>query len=457
MGPNLSKKWGPLQGMFKALSRLFSRLRQRDMLSTLARGAGIAFVIQATGTGLKYLTQILLARWMGASEYGIYAYAFTWANLLSVFATLGFTTGVLRFVPEYLAKKDWVHLRGLIRRVRQIVFLAGIVLAAVSGLVLLSLRSPQMDVSALLLGMGLVPLLALTSVQTEIVRGTQRIALAYTLPMLLQPVLALGTAFFLLNVLGALTGVATIGASVFAVLAVLGIQSRGLIRVVPREALLASPSYETVRWLRVSFPLLLVSGSLIVLNQADILMIGIFIGPKEAGIYTAATKTAALVSFVLVAVNAIAAPMISELHAKRDCEKLQEMVNTATRWMFWPSLGVTLGLMLFGGAILGLFGPEFVAGWRALLLLALGQIVNATVGPVGYLLSLTGFQGLCARVYVCSAFVNVVLNIVAIPMFGIVGAALSTAITMVLWNIWLHALVVRELGVCPSIICSGSK
>ena len=435
--------------MFKALPRLLSRLRQQDMLATLARGAGIAFVIQATGTGLRYLTQVLLARWMGASEYGVYAYAFTWANLLSVFATLGFTTGVLRFVPEYLTKRDWAHLRGLIRRVRQLVFLAGIVLAAVGGLVLLFLRSPQMDVSALLLGMGLVPLLALMSVQTEMVRGTQRIALAYAPPMLLQPVLALGTAFFVLKALGALTGVATIGAFTLAVLVVLAVQSRGLIRVLPREALLAPPSYETSGWLRVSLPLLLVSGSLIVLNQADILMIGFFLGPREAGIYTAATKTAALVSFVLVAVNAIAAPMISELHAKGDREKLQEMVSAAARWMFWPSLGVTLGLVLFGGAVLGFFGAEFSEGYLALVLLALGQLVNASVGPVGYLMSLTGHQDLSARVYGLSALVNVGLNALLIPIWGLLGAAVATMVAMVLWNVWLYGLVGRLLGIRP--------
>ncbi|BBL81901.1 flippase [Thermus thermophilus] len=433
--------------MFKILPQLLSRLRQQDILATLARGAGIAFVIQATGTGLKYLTQVLLARWMGATEYGVYAYAFTWANLLSVFATLGFTTGVLRFVPEYLAKKDWAHMRGLIRRVRQLVLLAGIVLAAVGGLALIVLRSPQMDVSTLLLGMGLVPLLALMSMQMEMVRGMQRIALAYAPPMLLQPVLALGTAFIVLKAMGALTSVATIGAFMLAVLVVLGVQSQGLIRVLPREALLAPPSYETVGWLRVSFPLLLVSGSLIVLNQSDILMIGIFIGPKEAGIYTAATKTAALVSFVLVAVNAIAAPMISEFHAKGDREKLQEMVSAAAQWMFWPSLGATLGLALFGRAVLGFFGPEFAEGYWALVLLALGQLVNASVGPVGYLMSLTGHQNLSAWVYGLSALVNIGLNALLIPIWGLVGAALATMTTMVLWNVWLYALVRRLLGI----------
>ncbi len=435
--------------MFKALPRVLSRLRQQDMLATLARGAGIAFAIQATGTGLKYLTQLLLARWMGASEYGVYAYAFTWANLLSVFATLGFTTGVLRFVPEYLTKKDWAHLHGFIRRVRQLVFLAGIVLATVGGLVLLLLRSPQMDVSALLLGMGLVPLLALMSVQMEMVRGTQRIALAYAPPMLLQPVLALGTAFFVLKAFGALTGVATIGAFILAVLVVLIVQSRGLIRVVPRKGLLVTPSYETARWLRVSFPLLLVSGSLIVLNQSDILMIGIFIGPMEAGIYTAATKTAALVSFVLVAVNAIAAPMIAEFHAKGDLENLQRMSSAAARWMFWPSLSLTMGLLLLGRPILGLFGSEFPEGYPALVLLALGQLVNASVGPVGYLMSLTGHQDLSARVYGLSALVNIGLNALLIPIWGLVGAAVATTAAMILWNVWLYRLVRGLLRIKP--------
>ena len=433
--------------MLKALPRVFNRLRQQDMLATLARGAGIAFVIQAGGTGLKYLTQVLLARWMGASEYGVFAYAFTWANLLSVFATLGFTTGVLRFVPEYFAKKDWAHLGGLIRRVRQLVFLAGLVLAAAGSLLVLFLWPHQTDVSTLLLGMGLVPLLALMGVQSEIVRGMQRIALAYAPPMLLQPVLALGAAFFVLETLGVLTGVTAVGALILAVSVVVGLQNWSLIRAVPQEAVLAPPRYETSEWLRISLPLLLVAGSFIVLNQADILMVGVYIGHKEAGIYSAATKTAALVSFVLVAVNAIAAPMIAEFHAKGDRERLQKMVSAAARWMFWPSLGMALGLILFGERVLELFGSEFTEGYWPLVLLVVGQLANASMGPVGYLMSLTGYQDLSARVYGLSALVNVVLNAFLIPIWGLLGAAVATATTMVLWNVWFYILVRRLLGI----------
>ena len=433
--------------MLKALPRIFNRLRQQDMLATLARGAGIAFVIQAAGTGLKYFTQVLLARWMGATEYGVYTYAFTWANLLSVFAALGFTTGVLRFVPEYLAKKDWTHLRGLTLCVRQLVLLAGLVLGVVIGITLPILRLPQMDASALLLGMGLVPSIALMNVQMEMARGTRRIALAYAPPMLVQPMLALGTAFFVLKALGELTSVATIGAFMLAVLVVLIVQSWGLVYALPREVFSVPPSYETARWLRVSLPLLFVSGSLIVLNQSDILMVGIFLGPREAGVYTAATKTAALVSFVLVAVNAIVAPMIAEFHAKGDRVKLQEMVSVAARWMFWPSLGATLGLILFGGRVLEWFGQDFADGYWALVLLTVGQLVNASVGPVGYLMSLTGHQDLGARVYSVSALVNVGLNGLFIPKWGLVGAAVATTATMVLWNAWLYCLVRRVLGI----------
>ncbi|AEB12562.1 flippase [Marinithermus hydrothermalis] len=432
--------------MLKALPRFLTRLKQQDMLATLARGAGIAFVLQASGTGLKYLTQVLLARWMGAAEYGVYAYAFTWANLLSVLATLGFTTGSLRFVPEYLAKEDWAHLRGFIRRVRQLVLLAGLLLAAVGGGILILLHSPQMNTTALLLGMALVPLLALVSVQREMVRGTRRIALAYAPPMVLQPVLVLVAAFLMLSSLGGLTGVAALSAFALALLIVLGVQGWGLVQTLPQEAVSMPPRYETARWWRVSFPLLLVSGSLIVLNQADILMIGIFLGPKEAGIYMAATKTAALVSFVLVAVNAIVAPMISELHTKGDREELQRMVSAAVRWMFWPSLSVTLGLLLLGRVVLGLFGTEFPMGYSALVLLALGQLVNASVGPVGYLMSLTGHQDLSAWVYGLSALVNIGLNALLIPIWGLIGAALATMAAMVLWNAWLYVLVYRFLG-----------
>jgi len=423
------------------------RIRTPDSLAFLARGASVALAIQISGAGMKYVIQILFARWMGPAEYGSYIYAFTWAQLLGVLAGLGLTTGVLRFIPEYLASRDWSRLRGVVKRSRQLTFITGFVFATFSTIVIVQLHPSQIHIPSLLVGLWLVPLLALLNLQMEMTRGTRRIALAYMPPLLIYPALAAGAAFLVLRVSGALTSVSALGAVSMALMVVLSIQAFGFKRALPREADHVTPYYETARWLRVSFPLLLIAGFFIVLNQADILLIGLLRGPKEAGIYAAATKTAALVSFVLTAFNSITAPMIASLHASADRSSLQRVVSAATRWTFWPSLIIALGLILFGGPILKLFGSDFAAGRWPLALLSLGQLANASAGPVGYLMSLTGYQDLSARVYGLSALVNVILNAAIIPIWGLAGAALVTMSTMVLWNVWLYFLVKRHLGV----------
>ncbi len=130
------------------------------MFTSLALGSVVAFLIQATGAGILYLSQILFARWMGPVEYGGYAFAFSWAQLLAALSGLGFTTGVLRFIPQYLSVRDWERLRGVIFRSRQLTFLTGVVIAAIGTLVLLLLQPRTFNTVTLVLGTLLAPLFA---------------------------------------------------------------------------------------------------------------------------------------------------------------------------------------------------------------------------------------------------------------------------------------------------------
>ena len=109
-------------------------------------------------------------------------------------------------------------------------------------------------------------------------------------------------------------------------------------------------------------------------------------------------------------------------------------------------------LILFADRVLGLFGSDFVAARWEMTILILGQLVNVGAGSVGYLMEMTGHHKKCAYVFGCSALLNLVLNGILIPTLGIMGAAIATAVTMALWNIWLHQLVVKHIGVQPSII-----
>ena len=92
------------------------------------------------------------------------------------------------------------------------------------------------------------------------------------------------------------------------------------------------------------------------------------------------------------------------------------------------------------------FGPAFESGAVCVLCLAFGQLVNALCGPVMYLLNMTGHERVAQRILWVAALLNLALNVWAIPRFGILGAAASTAATMVLWNVAAAVAVHRRLG-----------
>ncbi len=210
--------------------------------------------------------------------------------------------------------------------------------------------------------------------------------------------------------------------------------------------------YETAQWWQIALPLTLMSGSHMVLTHTDTLMIGLLLNAQQVGLYSAALKTSAWVPFILSAVNAMAAPLIASLYAQQDRAGLQHLVSTIARWMFYPALAMAIAIAACSRPILQLFGTEFIAAQGALMILMLGQLVNVGAGSVGYLMTMTAYQNQAAYVLAMSALVNIVLNLVGIHFFGIVGAAMATALSMAMWNSWLYVLVVRKLGVRPSIL-----
>lgn len=201
----------------------------------------------------------------------------------------------------------------------------------------------------------------------------------------------------------------------------------------------------------VALPLLLIVGFELVLSETDIVMVGAFLGAKSAGVYTAASKTSALVTMIVVSVNAIAAPMYSSLWARGRVEELAELAHRVAVWVFWPSLLVSIFLAVGAKPILGLFGSEFSDASWVLIVLLVGHLISAATGSVGYLMTLTGHQREAAHVYGGVAILHLAVSAVAIPLLGTIGAAMAISFSVTVWNLWLHRLVVRRLGIHPSI------
>jgi O-antigen/teichoic acid export membrane protein len=438
-------------------SHVGNRLGSSDVIGILFRGASIAMFIQIAGNGIGYAGQILLARWLGVGNYGNFTYLITWAQVFTIGALVGMDLGIVRFVPEYIFHKDQQRLRGILRWSRLLVLMAGIPLAGASAWILYFVRPIPSSTITLLLGSLLIPLFALSGIQTEIIRSIKRIAWAYGPPILLQPFLLLGVAYAFVRVLGGLTDFLSLVALLISICFVVLLQGV-VIRKAFSELTRNGPAiYEARGWLKVSFPLLFNSIFSILLLRVDTLAVGYYLGSEEVGIYGAAVKTATMIGITLLAANTIVAPLITSYFTRRDMAGLQDIVSLATLGSFGLSLVIGLGVMLLSGPILGAFGGEFVRARFPLLILIIGQLVNVGSGSVGLLMVLTGYERQSVFVLGCCALITSVFCIVVIPSFGIIGAAAVSMFGLSLWNVWAYRLVVKNIGIRPSIFFAMRK
>ena len=147
--------------------------QQSDLLRTLVRGAGAALSIQIMSAIAIYVSQILLARWLGVTEYGIYDYAIALGLSLAFLAGLGLPTAVLRFIPKYRFEQDWRHLRGIIWGSWQQTLIASVITAIFSTVILQRSATYQglEHSKALIFGVWIVPLMALANLQQQIARA----------------------------------------------------------------------------------------------------------------------------------------------------------------------------------------------------------------------------------------------------------------------------------------------
>jgi O-antigen/teichoic acid export membrane protein len=185
------------------------------------------------------------------------------------------------------------------------------------------------------------------------------------------------------------------------------------------------------------------------LFKLTVILVGIFLKPQDVAIYSAAAATSRLVTFPLSAATALSAPKFAALHAQRRRLDLQTLVTDVTRWTFWPSLAIAVILVAFGSMVLRLFGPGFEQGYAMLLILTLGQVINAFTGPVTSLLTMTGHQIVTARVLSLSAILGVAFGLAFTWRWGSIGTAIAFSGAMALWNVWLIVFVIRKLEICP--------
>ncbi|MBB4955720.1 O-antigen/teichoic acid export membrane protein [Agrobacterium vitis] len=424
-------------------------LTQDDDLGRAQRMALIAFAIRIVSAAIAFFAQIVQARLMGDFEYGIFVFVWVLVVLCGNLSCLGFHSTIVRFLPQYHARNEIEPIRGLSLTAR-LVAMGVASLLAVIGLVVLHVAGEQIAayyITPLFLGLFALPMIALGDILDGTARANSWVVVALSPTYIIRPLLILGIMLAAVG-LGAprLATTAMQAALIATYLTTLGQFIAVSWRLKNRFA--SGPRrIEFVLWLRVAVPIFLIEGFLFLLTNSDVVIVGFYLPPDQVGIYFAAAKTMAMVQFVYFAVKAAAGPRFSALMTVDDIKPLATFAGKMARWCFWPSLGIGLVVLASGELLLGLFGPSFKAGYPLMVILFAGVLTKALIGPGELLLTMAGRQNLCVALYIIALVANIGLNVTLIPPYGLMGAAMATALATLVEVLLLHIAVRRALGI----------
>ncbi len=434
----------PLAAMADAM------LTGRDDRAVSQRIALMAFMVRVVSAVLALASQALMARWMGDREYGIFVVVWVAAVIVGGFACLGFQISIVRFIPEYLERKEDGLLRGVILGARLHGFAAGTVLALIGagGLYFFGDALTQnYYVIPFYLAAICLPMLAVGEIQDGVARAFNWAGLALWPTYIYRPLAILLFMWLAIWFGAAADAISAMAATIAATWLVTAVQALLLRRRVKAAVPSGPRSYTSWLWIAISVPMFLVEGFYMLLTNVDILLVGWFMPPEQVAIYFAAVKTLAIVHFVYFGVRAAAANRFSRYWFAGERGKLEHFVRDTLHWTFWPSLLVAGALLVVGKPLLSLFGPSFVAGYPLLFVFVLGLLARASVGAAESLLTMANQQRLCAAIYAGVFTVNVVLNVVLVPMWGLMGAAAATSVALFVEAVALYFGVRQRLGI----------
>ncbi|WP_448187637.1 oligosaccharide flippase family protein [Azospirillum sp. sgz301742] len=394
----------------------------------LLRGASGLFVANIAGAGLAFLLQLTLARVLGATSFGAYAYALAWLNILSYVAVLGHDMLLLRQVAAYRAAEDWSSLRGVLRHAQATPLLAAMAIAAVGAGIVQTIPTLSADLaSAMTVGFLLLPLVTMLRVRGSILCAVEQPFLgllperlardAVAMLLLLALVFGAGVA------LDAAEALVVLGCGTAVALAIVSGALRRWSAELPRDARAA---YRIPEWLRAAAVMAAMGGLQMLLQRADLLMIGWLLDTTTAGVYAVATSLSEVCAFPMSAVASVFAPTVAALYARGDRPALQDTMTMTCRWSLVVTAAIAVPLAAVPELVLSLYGAPFVAGAGALRLLLAAQLLKAAVGAAALLMTMTGNETRAALILGIAAFGNLLLNLLFIPLFGIEGAALAT-------------------------------
>jgi stage V sporulation protein B len=393
---------------------------------------------------IGFLLRIVLARWLGAADLGLYTMVVTIQGITELVATLGIPVALIKYTAEHQDDRDRLF------RTTSAAFISSVILGLVFGLLMYGLSGTlagafhMPELAHLLKILAFVfPLASVVGTLLGLSNGLRQMkTYAYLMIFrsLLMILLVVALVWLGFGVEGAVLSIvlSTAGGCIFGLYFLrkyLRLNLQGFVQNVKKLVLFGSQVFGAN----------LLS---LVIVQMDIIMIGYFLAAQDVGYYSVAVSLSTFFLLIPQAIQRITYPATSEYWSKNNHQALREMIDKSMKYSACILLPLGLGVGFFANELItGIFGQEFVYAVLPLLVLLITRVImGSSIDPVGACYSGVGRPDLVLKLNAVAAAMNIGLNILLIPHFGILGAAVATAISLLTQDVIFLALMPKILA-----------
>lgn len=391
----------------------------------VAKGGGVTFAGKMFLSAIRLLTAVILARLLGAEQYGLYKLSLSAANIAVVLAVFGLDTALIRYIAIQDSRKDEEGVWGTI----QLGLGTATLLSVVTGTMLFALSYPiaervfqEPSLAPLLQIVSvIIPMLTMSEVLVGANRGFKRMDTPVIAQFVAQPIIRLVLILILLLVgLNVALAILTFG---LADLAASLILLHFLNKEFPLKRPLRAARHDTRELFGFSFPVWL--SEMMVKFQGNIqtLLLGSLGTITSVGLFSVANQVNLVSSEFSSSINISAKPIMAELHDRGDFKQMGQIYQTANKWAFTVQLPVLLIMLFFPTQILSIFGETFTDGATALVILAFASLLRVGTGMGGIIIDMAGYAKLKLANSIIRLVVYLGLNLLFIPRWGLLGAA----------------------------------
>jgi O-antigen/teichoic acid export membrane protein len=417
----------------------------------------MALVVRISAAGLAYLMQIALARGLGAEDYGIFAWVWAFVAIGGFAGAFGFGQTSVRALARYHEDGARALAAGFVRTSLGIV--GGGTLALALGSVGLLIALPALApapayLAPLLLMCATVPFFALGDLAEGFARSQGWNLLALAPPYLMrQGLILIGLPGLVMLGFAPDATLAMAVALVATAMAAL-VQLALVLNRLHREGLVAGPpTYRVGEWRAEALPVFFGDLAQVLRQNADVLLLALFVSPAEIGIYFAATRVASLLGLIEFAVGATVGHRFARAAEAARGPALAELANGAARLTFWPTAIGALALAGAAGPILSLFGADYAGAAPLVLWLAAGHAFRAIIGPAEDLIITRGAGAATFHAQLAGLVVAAGGVVCLVPLFGLAGAAMAAFASMAATTLVLALACRRHIGFWPCGLC----